>query len=122
MEGNEERKNNIKESVSEQSGRTSFATKVRENEQDEEKRQALSALKSKKDDDLVFLVVSPILLVLGVAFIFVSVNKIEGVVNPLSFAFIVSMICFALGAFFLVFGGIRFILHNKAIKQIKTRE
>ena len=121
MEGNEERKNNNKESVSEQSGRTSFATKVREKEQDEGKRQALSALKSKKDDDLVFLVVSPILLVLGVAFIFVSVNKIEGVVNPLSFAFIVSMICFALGAFFLIFGGIRFILHNKAIKQIKTR-
>ena len=122
MAGEKETKNTIKESIPEQSGRTSFATKVRETEENPEIRNELITLKSKRDDDIVFLVVSPRLLFLGLAFIFISINKIEGVINPLSFAFFVSMVCFALGLFFLLFGGIRLFIHRKRIKETKLRQ
>lgn len=122
MAGEKETKNTIEESVPEQSGRTSFATKVREREENPEIRNVLIKFKSKRDDDIAFLVVSPILLFLGLAFIFISINKIEGVINPLSFAFFVSMVCFGLGLFFLFFGGIRLYIHNRKIKETKLRQ
>ena len=113
----------IEESVSENpSERTSFASIAKEKHINEAARKEFVSLRRKRDDDLAMIIVGPFLYALSFAFLQLSFTKVDYELVILSLSFFVSMICAVSGLFFLLFGAIRFVIHEQKIRSYEEDE
>ena len=97
--------------------RASFASIAKQKEANKTHRDELRKVKSQLNNDRVFLILGAACVLISFVFLQLSFSKAEYSVNRLSLSYITFFVLVGGGAFLLIFGFVRFLLHKKKVKE-----